>query len=46
MKDIIKLSVSGLEQDERVRADDNCMMKITSEGLDVVCKRQRNNHEN
>jgi ArsR family transcriptional regulator len=38
---IVKLSISVLLNDERVKLDDCKMADITSEGLDSLCKRQR-----
>jgi len=39
--DLIKQSMARLEQDELIQADDKRMLTITSEGLDVLCKRQK-----
>jgi arsenate reductase len=41
--EIVKLIISFLKQDEQIRNDDIRMVEITSEGLDSLCRRQRNN---
>jgi DNA-binding transcriptional ArsR family regulator len=38
---MIHLSISLLEQDEQILADEARMAEITSVGLDTLCKRQR-----
>lgn len=43
---MIKLSISVLEQDEQILADDIQMARITSTGLETLCKQQRNCNEN
>lgn len=41
IRKIINMSISLLEQDKQILADDAKMAEITSEGLDTLCKRQR-----
>lgn len=43
---IIDLSIKLLEHDHQINNDDISMKKITSVGLDSLCKRQRNGCEN
>jgi DNA-binding transcriptional ArsR family regulator len=38
---LINLTISALKSDERVEDDNAKMIKITSEGLDALCKRKR-----
>ena len=38
---MIDLLFSLLEQDKQIRGDDTKMSKITAEGLEALCKRQR-----
>jgi ArsR family transcriptional regulator, arsenate/arsenite/antimonite-responsive transcriptional repressor len=42
---VIQLSISLLERDKQILADDAKMAAITSVGLDVLCKRQRSTAE-
>lgn len=41
ISEIIKFTISFLEQDEQILNDDIKMAEIMSEGLDLLCKRQR-----
>jgi ArsR family transcriptional regulator, arsenate/arsenite/antimonite-responsive transcriptional repressor len=41
IQDIIKLSLSGLEQDQQVLTDDRHMAEINSLGLGMLCKRNK-----
>ncbi|MBN1602908.1 MAG: winged helix-turn-helix transcriptional regulator [Chitinispirillaceae bacterium] len=43
---MIKLATSVLEEDKQILADDIQMARITSTGLERVCKQQRNCNEN
>ena len=41
IRELVRFSISLLEQDEQTISDDMKMAEITSEGLDLLCKRQR-----
>jgi ArsR family transcriptional regulator, arsenate/arsenite/antimonite-responsive transcriptional repressor len=42
INELIKLTISLLELDEQILSDDTKMDEITTEGLEILCKRQRN----
>lgn len=43
--ELIRLTISLLEQDEQILVDDAKMTEIASEGLDSLCKRQRSTND-
>jgi ArsR family transcriptional regulator len=45
ISELVKLTISLLEQDEQILIDDTKMAEITSEGLDTLCKRQRSTND-